>query len=116
MVGFRAVTHLTVRVQYSRRRGGWSGGVEWGGDSLCGVLDKRKNFHPAANHVKNGRWGREKLTKGFPGITKRIAIKYVMILMVVVANFGGGIFVSRWLWKEEATEGVLEYSEDTRVS
>ena len=89
--------------------------MEWGEDSLGGVLDKRNFFHPAANYVKNGCWGREKLTKGFPGITKRIAIKYVMILMVVVANFGCEIFVGRWLWKE-ATEGVLEYSENTRVS
>ena len=37
---------------------------EWRGemrDAVC--RDRRKNFHPAANHVKNGRWGQRKIGK-----------------------------------------------------
>lgn len=80
------------------------------------MLDKRKKFHPAANHVKNGRWGQGEIGERVVGCHEENGDK-------MFDDFSGcgceflvvGFWSMRWLWKEEGTEAILECLENTRV-
>ena len=78
--------------------------------------DRRKNFHPAANHVKNGYWGQGKIGKRVFAYHEANGDERIDDFDDCGGGFWGVGFCScKWLWKGKSTEAVLAVLRDTRV-